>query len=81
LNKINSIKDFIDCAQWLIKEVFKSSTLMFAVSNSGGALILGAVVNIRPIIFKVNKKLKAVVYNVPFLDPLTVLLDDSLTLS
>ncbi len=54
---------------------------MFAVSNSGGALILGAVVNIRPIIFKVNKKLKAVVYNVPFLDPLTVLLDDSLTLS
>ena len=75
------MKDFIDCAEWLMKEGFKSSALMCDVSNSEGDLMLGAVVNMRPFLFKVNKKLKAVVYNVPFLDPLTALLDDSLTLS
>ena len=51
------MKDFIDCAEWLIKEGFTSSALMCAVSNSAGALMLGAVVNMRPLLFKVNIKL------------------------
>ncbi|MEL6442087.1 MAG: S9 family peptidase [Cyanobacteria bacterium J06621_8] len=75
LQKKNTFTDFIACAEHLIAEGWTSSDRLAISGGSAGGLLMGAVVNLRPDLFK------AVVANVPFVDVLTTILDASLPLT
>lgn len=72
LNKKNTFTDFISCAEFLIKEKYTNPQKLFVQGGSMGGLLMGAVVNMRPELFK------GVIANVPTMDILTNLLEDSL---
>ena len=69
------LTDFIACAEHLIAEKWTSSDRLVISGGSAGGLLMGAVVNERPDLFKV------VVADVPFVDVLTTILDTSLPLT
>ena len=75
LNKKNTFTDFIACAEHLIAEKWTQSDRLVISGGSAGGLLMGAVVNLRPDLFK------AVIANVPFVDVLTTILDESLPLT
>lgn len=75
LKKKNTFTDFIDCAECLIREQYTSSSKMAIMGASAGGLLMGAVVNMRPDLFK------AVVAKVPFVDVVNTMLDASLPLT
>ncbi|PWC20653.1 oligopeptidase B [Brenneria roseae subsp. roseae] len=75
LNKMNSFNDFIDVSQALIEKGYGDRQNMFAMGGSAGGLLMGAVVNLAPDLFK------GVVAQVPFVDILTTMLDDSIPLT
>lgn len=74
LNKKNTFTDFIACAEYLIQEWTSPKHLAISGGSAGG-LLMGAVINQRPDLFK------AVVAQVPFVDVVTTILDPSLPLS
>jgi len=74
-NKQNTFTDFIDCAEYLVAEKFTSPVRLFANGASAGGLLMGAVVNMRPDLFK------GVVAGVPFVDVVTTMLDKSIPLT
>lgn len=74
-NKINTFNDFIDCAEFLVEEKYTSPENLFASGGSAGGLLMGAVVNDRPDIFK------GVIAAVPFVDVVTTMLDPSIPLT
>lgn len=75
LKKKNTFTDFIDCAEYLIAEQFTNSEKMFAMGGSAGGLLIGAVVNMRPDLFK------GVIAGVPWVDVVTTMLDESIPLT
>jgi oligopeptidase B len=75
LNKKNTFTDFIACAEHLIQEGWTSRDRLAVNGGSAGGLLMGAVVNLRPDLFK------AVVADVPFVDVVTTILDPTLPLS
>ena len=75
LNKKNTFTDFIDCAEYLIEKKYTSKELLSAMGGSAGGLLMGAVVNMRPDLFK------AVVAAVPFVDVVTTMLDETIPLT
>ncbi|MBD2774348.1 S9 family peptidase [Iningainema tapete] len=75
LYKKNTFTDFIACAEYLIAEKWTSPNHLAISGGSAGGLLMGAVINMRPDLFKV------VVANVPFVDVVTTILDTSLPLS
>jgi oligopeptidase B len=75
LNKKNTFTDFIACAEYLIAEKYTSPDKLSIYGGSAGGLLLGAVTNMRPDLFKV------VVADVPFVDVINTMLDDSLPLT
>ena len=75
LKKKNTFKDFIACAESLVRRRYTAPDRLVIQGGSAGGLLMGAVVNMRPDLFK------AVVAQVPFLDILTTMLDDSLPLT
>lgn len=75
LNKKNTFFDFIDCAKYLIDENYTSSDNLYANGGSAGGLLIGAVINYAPEIFK------GVVADVPFVDVVTTMLDDTIPLT
>ena len=75
LNKKNTYFDFIDCGEYLISEGYTSSDHMFALGGSAGGLLVGAVINYRPDLFK------GVIAAVPFVDVVTTMLDESIPLT
>ena len=74
-SKINTFKDFISCAEFLVKERFTRKGEIVAQGGSAGGLLMGAVANMAPDMFK------AIVAEVPFVDALTTILDDTLPLT
>jgi oligopeptidase B len=75
LKKKNTFTDFIDCSEFLIKEKYTSKDKLVAMGGSAGGLLMGAVVNLRPDLYK------AVVAHVPFVDVITTMLDESIPLT
>jgi oligopeptidase B len=73
--KKNTFTDFIDCAEFLIDENYTKPQNLFATGGSAGGLLMGAVVNMRPELFK------GVVAKVPFVDVVTTMLDDDIPLT
>src|SRR5512132_2766387 len=75
MNKMNTFTDFIASAEHLVKNKYTSSDRLVIQGGSAGGLLVGAVTNMRPDLFK------AVVAQVPFVDVLNTMLDASLPLT
>lgn len=75
LKKKNTFYDFIDCGDYLVEQKFTSSDKMFAMGGSAGGLLMGAVVNMRPDLWK------GVIADVPYVDVITTMLDTSIPLT
>ncbi|OQX95261.1 hypothetical protein B6I21_06315 [candidate division KSB1 bacterium 4572_119] len=75
LKKKNTFTDFIDCAEFLIEQDLTNSDKLFAMGGSAGGLLVGAVMNMRPDLFK------GIVAGVPWVDVVTTMLDDSVPLT
>ena len=74
-NKKNTFTDFIDCGKFLIKEKFADKNKLFAMGGSAGGLLMGAVSNMAPELFK------GIVAAVPFVDVITTMLDEDIPLT
>lgn len=75
LSKRNTFSDFIACAEHLIGKGYTSSERLVITGGSAGGLLMGAVTNMRPDLFK------AVVARVPFVDVINTMLDPSIPLT
>jgi oligopeptidase B len=75
LKKKNTFNDFIACAEHLIAQKYTSPDRLAIIGGSAGGLLMGAVVNRRPELFR------AVVAKVPFVDVLNTMLDETLPLT
>ncbi|MGY0215876.1 S9 family peptidase [Endozoicomonadaceae bacterium StTr2] len=74
-HKENSFHDFIACAEALIQDGYTASDKLVITGGSAGGTLMGAVANMRPELFH------AVAADVPFVDVINTLLDDSLPLT
>jgi oligopeptidase B len=74
-NKANSFFDFIDCAEFLVRERYTAPDRLAANGASAGGLLMGAIVNMRPDLFR------PVVAEVPFVDVINTMLDASIPLT
>ncbi|MDD3044016.1 MAG: S9 family peptidase [Candidatus Delongbacteria bacterium] len=72
LNKKNSFTDFISCAEYLIEKKYCSGEKLIINGGSAGGMLIGAVLNERPELFK------GAVLDVPFLDVINTMLDPTL---
>lgn len=75
LYKRNTFTDFIACAEQLIADRYTSLGHLFAMGGSAGGLLMGAVMNLRPDLFK------GILAAVPFVDVVTTMLDESIPLT
>ena len=75
MKKKNTFTDFIDCADFLIQQKYTNANKLFAMGGSAGGLLMGAIVNMRPDLWK------GVVAAVPFVDVVTTMLDESIPLT
>jgi oligopeptidase B len=75
LNKKNTFTDFIDVGKYLIKDGLADSDHLFAEGGSAGGLLIGAVVNMAPELWK------GAIAAVPFVDVVTTMLDASIPLT
>jgi len=75
LKKKNIFYDFIDCAQHLINKGYTTKDQLYAMGGSAGGLLMGAVINLQPDLWK------GVIASVPFVDVVTTMLDDSIPLT
>ncbi len=75
MKKKNTFFDFIDCAEFLIKEQWTAKDRLVAEGGSAGGLLMGAVTNYRPDLFK------AVHAAVPFVDVMNTMMDATLPLT
>jgi oligopeptidase B len=75
LSKKNSFTDFIAAAESLVADRYASKDRLVIEGGSAGGLLMGAVTNMRPDLFK------AVVSRVPFVDVINSMLDESLPLT
>ncbi len=73
--KANTFNDFVDSAKWLISNKYTSSDRLVIQGGSAGGLLMGAVVNQAPELFK------AAVAQVPFVDVMNTMIDDTLPLT
>jgi oligopeptidase B len=73
--KKNTFTDFIDCADFLISQKYTSQTHLYAMGGSAGGLLMGAVVNMRPELWK------GIVAQVPFVDVINTMSDASIPLT
>ena len=75
MKKKNTFTDFINCGEYLIENKFTTNESLFAMGGSAGGLLMGAVVNMRPDLWK------GVVAAVPFVDVITTMLDETIPLT
>jgi len=75
LNKKNTFTDFIDCAEFLVSSSYTNPEKLFAMGGSAGGLLMGAVVNMRPDLWK------GIIAAVPFVDVVTTMQDETIPLT
>jgi oligopeptidase B len=75
MKKKNTFTDFINCGEYLVEENYTTTDGLFAMGGSAGGLLMGAVVNMRPDLWK------GVVASVPFVDVITTMLDETIPLT
>jgi len=75
MNKKNTFTDFIDCAEFLIAEGYAQKGNIVAQGASAGGLLMGNIINMRPDLFKM------VILDVPFVDIINTMLDETLPLT
>ncbi len=75
LKKKNTFTDFIDCSKFLIAEKYTSPSHLYAEGGSAGGLLMGAIANIAPDLYN------GIIAQVPFVDVLTTMLDDTIPLT
>jgi oligopeptidase B len=75
MNKKNTFTDFIDCSDWLIQNNYVAKDKLFASGGSAGGLLMGAIVNMRPELYR------GVIAAVPFVDVVTTMMDESIPLT
>ena len=75
LKKKNTFTDFVDCSKFVIKEGYTSPEHLYAEGGSAGGLLMGAVLNSAPELYH------GVIAQVPFVDVVTTMLDDSIPLT
>ncbi|WP_229239430.1 S9 family peptidase [Emticicia agri] len=73
--KINTFNDFIDCSEFLINNQYCSPNKLFAMGGSAGGLLMGAIINMKPELYR------GIVASVPFVDVVTTMLDESIPLT
>lgn len=73
--KMNTFTDFIACAEHLIAKSYTTSKQLVIEGRSAGGLLMGAVMNMRPDLFR------AVVAGVPFVDVVNTMLDETIPLT
>ena len=73
--KINTFNDFVDCSKILIEKKYTSKDNLFAMGGSAGGLLMGAIINQAPELYK------GVIAAVPFVDVVTTMLDESIPLT
>ncbi|MDG1821813.1 MAG: S9 family peptidase [Flavobacteriaceae bacterium] len=75
LHKKNTFTDFISCSKFLIDKKYTSANHLYAMGGSAGGLLMGAIMNMAPELYK------GVVAAVPFVDVVTTMMDDSIPLT
>ncbi len=75
LRKINTFTDFIDVTRYLVAERYCAEDKVFAMGGSAGGMLMGAVANLSPADYR------GIVAQVPFVDVVTTMLDDSIPLT
>ncbi len=75
LTKRNTFTDFIACSKYLINQFYTSPEHLYAMGGSAGGLLMGAIMNMAPELYK------GIVAAVPFVDVVTTMLDDSIPLT
>jgi oligopeptidase B len=73
--KMNTFFDFIDCAEYLVRERYTGRDRLVAHGGSAGGLLMGAIANLRGDLFH------AVVADVPFVDVINTMLDSTIPLT
>ncbi|MGA1226448.1 MAG: S9 family peptidase [Tamlana sp.] len=75
LTKMNTFTDFIDCSKYLIEQKYTSKAHLYAYGGSAGGLLMGAIINMNPELYK------GILAAVPFVDVVTTMLDDTIPLT
>jgi oligopeptidase B len=75
LKKKNTFTDFIDCADYLVREKYTAPERLFANGGSAGGMLMGAVINMRPELFR------GVIPEVPWMDVITDMFNTDLPLT
>jgi len=75
MNKRTTFTDFVSCAEYLVGHGYGSKDRLVIEGRSAGGLLMGAVLNLRPDLFK------AALVGVPFVDVMNTMLDESLPLT
>lgn len=75
LHKQNTFSDFISVTQYLVDEKYADAKQVYAMGGSAGGLLMGAIVNQAPQLYH------GIVAQVPFVDVVTTMLDESIPLT
>jgi oligopeptidase B len=75
LKKKNTFTDFIDCSKFVIEQKYTDTNHLYAEGGSAGGLLMGAIVNMNPELYN------GVIAQVPFVDVMTTMLDDTIPLT
>ncbi len=75
LNKRNTFNDFVDATKHLIASKYAAASKVFALGGSAGGLLMGAIVNQAPELYR------GIISHVPFVDVVTTMLDESIPLT
>lgn len=75
LRKKNTFTDFIDCSKFVIEQKYTSAAHLYAEGGSAGGLLMGVIINEAPELYN------GVIAQVPFVDVMTTMLDESIPLT
>lgn len=75
LKKRNTFYDFIDVGKYLVEHQYAAPDRLYARGGSAGGLLIGAVINMEPMLYH------GVIADVPFVDVVTTMLDDTIPLT